>query len=283
MTLPLVWLADAIRAEGATVEELPGWETYTKSGAFTPVGLIDHHTAGSSILVNYPLPPFWKPDRLQPVCNITIQPDGIVWTLNAGRAWDSGNGDKHVLAAVKADIPASRPTDTYDSKGKPAGPNPGISGNRWFIDIEVQHRGDGGPIAPVQYEALIQTNAAILGHEDWGENQLIGHRGWSRRKPDPRWNGSSDPMPHIRIDTNERLDMGLSADDLEAIRLIVNEELNDKLGATIAIPDEPNRETTQGLVNAWHAHSQGRKLFETLDEARNFAKEAAEHPTMGPQ
>ncbi len=212
MTLPLVWLADAIRAEGATVEELPGWKTYTKSGVFTPVGLIDHHTAGSSILVNYPNPPFWKPARLQPVCNITIQPDGIVWTLNAGRAWDSGNGDKHVLAAVKADEPASRPTDTYvrNSVGKlvPGGPNPGISGNQWFIDIEVQHRGDGGPIAAAQYEALIQTNAAILSHEGWGENQLIGHRGWSRRKIDPKWNGNSDPMPQIRADTNERLGQG---------------------------------------------------------------------------
>lgn len=205
----LDWLADAIRDEGGDVREHDGWKTRTMRpfSEYSPVGILDHHTAGSSILTNYPDPPYWPDDRLESACNVTIRPDGLIVVLNAGWAFDSGYGDRHVLAAVRADELAPAPTDTYNASGSPAGSNPGIGGNRWFIDIEVQHRGDGGPIDPRQRAALILTNAAICRHEGWNPaTRVIGHRGWTRRKIDPRWNGTADPMPQIRLDTIRQLE-----------------------------------------------------------------------------
>ncbi len=70
-------------------------------------------------------------------------------------------------------------------------------------------------------------------------------------------------------------DMPLTDEDLQKI----SDVIDDRIAAAflpIAIPDEPNRKTFQTMVNAWHAYSQGRKLFHTLDEARNYAKASAE-------
>jgi hypothetical protein len=199
----LDWLADELRAAGLTVIEHDGWETRTMRpfDQFMPVGLLNHHTAGSSVLTNYPDPPYWSNRRLEASCNITIRGDGTVAVLNAGWAHDSGNGDKKVLAAVRADRAAPKPSDTYVD-GKPGGVNPGVSGNRYYIDIEVQHLGNGDPIVPAQRMALIATNAVICRHMAWDPRfRLIGHREWTRRKVDPRWDGSANPMPQIRQDT----------------------------------------------------------------------------------
>ena len=52
-------------------------------------------------------------------------------------------------------------------------------------------------------------------------------------------------------------DLPLNDDDKAWIRdtiaSVVQTELDEKLGKTIAIPGEPTRLTTQGIVNAWHA------------------------------
>ncbi len=200
----LDWLADVLRAAGLDVIEYDGWQERTNRpfDSYTPIALLDHHTAGSSILTNYPDPPDWPDSRLAKVCNLTIRGSGIVVVLNAGYAYDSGNGDRKVLDAVRNDQPAPAPTDTYDNLGHPAGPNPGITGNPWFIDIEVQHLGNGDPIHPPQREALITANRAICDRMGWNpETRLLGHREWTKRKVDPRWDGFSNPMPQIRIDS----------------------------------------------------------------------------------
>ena len=65
---------------------------------------------------------------------------------------------------------------------------------------------------------------------------------------------------------------GLEEEEMtpEECREVVTEVLGEFFTA-IQIPDEPNRKTYQEMVNAWHAYSQGRKLYVTLDEARNAA------------
>lgn len=188
----LDWLADELNDAGLTVVEHSGWQTRTMQpeSNFHPVGLLNHHTAGASILYNYPDPPYWPDSRLDDVCNLTIRPDGTVAVLNAGLAWDSGMGAPEILEAVRNDRPLPLLTGLTST----------VSGNPWFIDIEVQHLGDGTPIHPPQYEALIQANAVICQHMNWNPlTRLIGHREWAPdRKIDPRWDGYSNPMPGIR-------------------------------------------------------------------------------------
>ena len=201
--LKLQWMYDELKDAGVNVRAAEDWEsrTYT-ANTYLPAAVLNHHTAGASLLVNYPDPPYWPDHRLWDRCNITIRPDGGVVVLNAGYAYDSGEGDDLVLARVVADGPILNPQDfTKEHR---------INGNPYFIDIEVQHVGDGSSIAPVQREALIETNAVLLAHYDWDPmTRLLGHREWTRRKVDPRWNGMSNPMHTIRLDTEGRMNMNL--------------------------------------------------------------------------
>jgi len=200
--LKLQWMADELHDAGLNVLEHEGWisRTNATNNIYDPIAVLDHHTAGSSLLINYPDPPFWPNDRLEGQCNITIWPNGVVVVLNAGYAYDSGRGDPMVLRRIEDDRPITVPQDFNDDDR--------INGNPYFIDIEVQHVGDGGPINPPQREALIATNAVLLDHYGWNPmTQLLGHRDWTRRKPDPNWGGLSNPMPGIRLDTEGRMTM----------------------------------------------------------------------------
>lgn len=213
----LDWLADVLRDEGCTVLEHSGWSTRTMEpfDSFTPEGLIDHHTAGSSVIPNYPDPPFYSNTSLESKCNLTIRPDGVCVTLNAGYAYDSGDGVPAVLAAVRGDTELPD-LDQYDAADSI------LLGNRWYIDIEVQHLGNGDPIVPVQREALIRANVAICRRMGWDPRyRVIGHLEWApKRKFDPRWDGTANPMPGIRADTLALLqgdDMPLTDDDVQKI------------------------------------------------------------------
>lgn len=263
MVLPLVWLANELKAEGLTVTEHSGWKTRSDprnvyNGELVPVGVIDHHTAGSSILTNYPEPPYWTDTRLETACNITIRPDGTLSVLNAGIAYDSGLGSRKVYDAVRLD--------------KPLPPLAGLvsdmNGTLHFIDIEVQHRGDGGPIDPRQYDTLIRTNAVICDHYGWDPTtRVIGHREWAPdRKIDPQWNGRTNPMPGIRLDTLTAMEEDMTPEQMEALAqrssdLSVSKLMAHRLWATSyqgqRVPFEQavsrdHRNITE-LVNAYRA------------------------------
>jgi hypothetical protein len=224
--MQMLWLAAILKAEGLTVEEHDGWENRTKKrfDRFKPVGLINHHTSGPGVIPKYPDPPFYPDSALEDKCNLTIRPDGVVVVLNAGIAKDTGLGDRNVLEAVRADRPAPAPLDTYKGKTAaghpiPGGSNPGIDGTDFFIDIEVQHLGTGGPIVPVQLEALIVTNVAICKKMDWDpRTRVIGHREWTKRKTDPRWNGDSNPMPGIRADTLSHMEDEMTPEQAKQLK-----------------------------------------------------------------
>ena len=248
----LEWMADELRAEGLNVVEHDGWETRSSStvNTYDPVGLLNHHTAGSSILFNYPDPPYWTNSRLEDSCNITIRPDGVVVVLNAGYAYDSGRGDPKVLERLKRDEPPTAPVD-FTSADR-------INGNPHFIDIEVQHKGDGGSIHPPQYRALIATNAVILNHYGWNPwTRLLGHRDWTLRKIDPRWNGFSNPMHTIRTDTSAYLEDIMPTP--EAIAQAVWEH-NVQSGITAALALDRNYRNISELIVAHRAGTLGADL-----------------------
>jgi len=275
--MQLDWLADIHRDAGLTVVEHTGWKTRTMRpfSDYKPVGLLNHHTAGSSVLTDYPNPPYYRNEALEEKCNLTIRGDGVVVILNAGWAFDSGYGDRKVLAAVGSDTPLPAPTDTYNSSGQPAGSNPGVGGNAWFIDNEIQHLGNGSAIASAQREALITSNAVICQHMGWDPAfRVIGHREWTTRKIDPRWGGFTNPMPQIRTDTGDA--MQLSESDLKAIRSVLVDVLGGERITLPKVGDTFDRFGNQGIVNSvWHATGGGAKLATVLVEARDQARKAA--------
>lgn len=226
----LDWLADAIRDEDAQVVEHSGWKTRTMRpfDDYTPVGVVDHHTAGSAVLTGYPGPPYYRNSALEEKCNVTIRGDGLVVVLNAGWAFDSGSGSRKVLDAVRNDQPLPSLAGLTSDTG----------GNRWFIDIEVQHLGNGDPIDPRQYDALILTNVAICRRMGWDPRfRVVGHREWAPdRKIDPRWNGFANPMPGIRNDTITRMEenMALTDDDAYKVSQAVLGGLIGRSGRSLA-------------------------------------------------
>lgn len=181
---------------GANWAPIDGWETRAAYGPelrpYTPVGLINHHTAGTD---------YYDPMRLLTKCNLYISPDGETYLISAGYQADSGMGDPNALMRVRNDQPPQPPGD-YTSEDR-------INGNPWFIDIEVGHWGDGSPIPEPQRNELILVNAAIMDMQQWGPaTRLIGHLEWTRRKIDPRWSwqGEPDSMDAIRADTARLLE-----------------------------------------------------------------------------
>lgn len=76
--------------------------------------------------------------------------------------------------------------------------------------------------------------------------------------------------------TFQEEDLPLTDEDLAKIAAIVDDRLNAKLGATIAIPGEPSRLTTQGIVNGFHAKTRpaepNSKIFERIEATYQATK-----------
>lgn len=183
-------LIGELLAYGCTVVQWAGWSTRAAYGPevrpFTPVGLVNHHTAGRAD---------YDPARLLTKCNLYVSPEGVTYVLAAGYQADSGMGDPNALYRVRNDQEPQAPRDfTADDR---------INGNPWFIDVEVGHLGDGSPIPKVQRDELVRVDAAVCSLYGWdAATRLIGHKEWTRRKVDPRWSyqGKLDTMEDLRFD-----------------------------------------------------------------------------------
>lgn len=151
-------IADALRAEGCTVNEVPGWEQ-RGSQAFDPVGLIVHHTAGPargdapSLKVCIE----GRSDLPGPLCHVLLARSGVCHIIAAGRAQHAGTGSWK-----------------------------GATGNSRFFGIEAENTGVGEPWRPVQLDAFIRSSAALLRLTGNGPEWIAGHREYApRRKIDP--------------------------------------------------------------------------------------------------
>ncbi|RLU83918.1 N-acetylmuramoyl-L-alanine amidase [Streptomyces griseocarneus] len=196
-------LVTALRAEGVTVVETPGWRDHNRDhkGPWGPVnGVVVHHTVtrgtDSSIELCYD-----GYDELPgPLCHGVIDKTGTVHLVGNGRTNHAGRGDGDVLRAV------------VDETALPAPTNDDTDGNTHFYGFECINMGDGDdPWPAAQLEAIARASAAICRAHGWTSGSVIGHKEWTSGKTDP---------------------VGFTMDDMR-------ERVAARLGSAPAGPDEP--------------------------------------------
>jgi N-acetylmuramoyl-L-alanine amidase len=152
----MAWHTGIVREleeQGIRVVLLPGWETRRRPGAFTPVGVLIHHTAssdGGKAYANW-LANIGRSDLAAPLCQVFIDRDGTVHILAAGRANHAGVARPHGSVA-------------------------GGDGNTLYVGIECANNGVGEKWPAVQRTSVIATTAAILQALGSSVRTVAGHK-----------------------------------------------------------------------------------------------------------
>lgn len=151
-------VAENLQRRGFEVIAVPGWE---RRGVrtLTPKGLICHHTAsnrkgGDTAALAICIA--GRPGLANCLCNFHLSRSGVIRLVAARQAWHAGRG-------------AWR----------------GLRGNPDCIGVEPENDGIGEPWDPRllrAYWALAAECAAVFG---FPVDNVIGHREWTPRKPDP--------------------------------------------------------------------------------------------------
>ena len=169
-----LWLADALRAEGVTVVEEPGWRD-RGSATFNPKGVICHHTAGPArgdapslgVCIN------GRPDLPGPLCQIVLARSGTAHVIASGRANHAGRGGWR-----------------------------GLEGNTSVFGIEAENTGQGEAWPAAQLAAYVACVAALCRRGQIPVGMVCAHREWAPgRKIDPK----GIDMTRFRADVLARL------------------------------------------------------------------------------
>ncbi|WP_433406889.1 peptidoglycan-binding protein [Streptomyces sp. CA-146814] len=188
-------LLAALRAEGVTVVEHPGWRSNNRNhkGPWGPThGVMIHHTVTSGTASSVELCYNGHSALPGPLCHGVIAKDGTVHLVSAGRANHAGLGDDDVLRAVIAEreLPPDNEANT--------------DGNRYFYGFECVNLGDGkDPWPAAQRLAIERASAAICRAHGWRERSVLGHLEWQPGKVDPR----GFTMDSMRARIGKRLDV----------------------------------------------------------------------------
>ncbi|MFD6421024.1 N-acetylmuramoyl-L-alanine amidase [Streptomyces sp. NPDC060198] len=184
MAIPLTadqWLA-ALRAEGVTVEEYPGWRTRGRDAAtgltFGPVRMfLNHHTAGHGAkdtvakngVVGLP----------GPLAHVYLARTGVATMCSAGRANHAGKMASNAYASFR---------DEAKTHPAPSAASGTIDGNDVSYGVECENLGDNADIYPrAQYDAWVRINAAVCRHHGWSAESVGCHKETSvEGKIDPR-------------------------------------------------------------------------------------------------
>lgn len=251
-------LADVCRSAGVVVQEHPGWQTYARPGWFDPIGIIVHHTAGRgdlNVIIN------GRPDLPGPLANLYSDRDAPyrITVVSAGRCNHAGEGSERVLNEVRAGI---APSGDAAARGLADGPG----GNGWFYGIEAENFGDGVQSWPAeQVDAIARCCAAICARMGWTANRVIGHREWTRRKPDPR----GFTMPSLRASVARLMEdeMALTPEDRDLLQR-THDKARDAVNYGVAILDALNQLPETETVDV-DAEAVARRVDELL--ARRLA------------
>jgi hypothetical protein len=131
-----------LRARGLKVVEVSGWYGRGRPGAFSPVGVLCHHTAtgrstSDAAVVN--LLVRGRSDLPGPLCQIGLARDGTVYVIASGRANHAGTA-------------------------KASGTVAAGDGNSLYIGIEAFNDGVGEPWPKRQYDAYVLLAATLCQH-----------------------------------------------------------------------------------------------------------------------
>lgn len=152
----LVWLADALRAEGLDVDEIDGWGA-NGDGDFDDIwGIICHHTGGDDI--SAATIARGTRERPGPLSNVLINRDGTVVVVAAGVAHHAGRG-------YHPDLPHS------DVDIRTVGVHAELRGHQKY--------------PREQYLSYVRCCAAILRHLNRSVAHVLGHQEWDSGKLDP--------------------------------------------------------------------------------------------------
>ncbi len=179
-------LAD-LKAAGLTVIEESGWETRGSDSwavGGKPEGIIQHHTAPPN---PYPIKKLYDDSAGgQLKANMATHEDGTLYLIAYGRCnYSSGPGSSVVLTQNV------RPERPPKANAVTRGLSDDMGGNRHFWNYENSHPGDGSPIPEVQLKAIIDSTIVVCNHFGLTWANIISHASWSRRKIDPKWDGSN--------------------------------------------------------------------------------------------
>ncbi|MFD8667091.1 N-acetylmuramoyl-L-alanine amidase [Streptomyces microflavus] len=178
---PDQWLK-ALRAEGVTVEEYPGWRTRGRDAAtgqpFGPVRMfLNHHTAGRNArdivakngVAGLP----------GPLSHVYLARSGVATMCSAGRTNHAGPMAVNAYASFR---------DEKTSHPMPSRSSGTVDGNDVAYGIETENLGDEEDVYPrVQYDAWVRINAAVCRFHGWGAESVGCHKETSiEGKVDPR-------------------------------------------------------------------------------------------------
>lgn len=139
MTLPAN-LPGLLRKHGLAVVEIDGWTKRGRpasTGGFKPVGVLCHHTASPANGRDaIPLLIQGRSDLPGPLCQLSLDRQGVVYVVAAGRANHAG-------------------------EAKASGSVAAGDGNTLYIGIEAQNIGTGEHWPKAQYDAYVRLCAAL--------------------------------------------------------------------------------------------------------------------------
>jgi len=174
----MVWLADALRAEGLDVDEIDGWRA-NGDGDFDDIwGIMCHNTAGDDIATDAIA--LGTGERPGPLSNVLIRRDGTVAVVAAGVAHHAGPGYHPDL-----------PRDDVDTR-------------TIGIHAEMRRR---QKYPREQYLSYVRCCAAILRHINRSPSHVLGHQEWDTGKVDPCLS-----MDQLRADIVAHLDSRAHSD-----------------------------------------------------------------------
>lgn len=199
-------LPELLRAEGLVVLETEGWLTRVAPGPFSPVAVLNHHTAAKGYDRDAPSLEICKRGRGRPgqpgylpgpLCNVLIGRSAACYLTSGGRANDSGRGVRAVLDRVRQGLP---PLGDATTRGD-------VDGNAWFWDVEVENDGIGEEYPEAQLEALIAVDAVICRESGWTADHVLHHREWTSRKRDMSWRGDLRGAVASRLSASSRKEL----------------------------------------------------------------------------
>lgn len=162
-----------LRMAGLNMVGIAGWETHSRPYSFDPIGIINHHTAGTNsigIIVK------GRKGLPGPLSQFLVDKDGTINLVSQGYCNHAGRGVGEVLERMRNNQP---PLGNAPSGGT-------NFANRYTWGIEIENLGNGSdPYPAEQMAAVVALNVALCRFNEWGPNQVIGHKEWTARKVDP--------------------------------------------------------------------------------------------------